>query len=74
MKRCTYPLTGAKEADVIVTERAVFRRSARAGWVLEEVAWGYTLDDIAACTEMAYTVAAEVRLDAYGAATRGTTR
>ena len=74
LKRCTYPLTGAGEADVIITERALFRRSVEAGWVLEEVACGYTPDDIAACTEMAYTVAADVRLDAYGAAAGRSTR
>lgn len=66
MKKCTYPLTGAKEADVIVTERALFRRFPEKGWVLDEVARGYTLDDIAACTDMAYTVAENVKLDAYG--------
>ncbi len=67
MKRCTFPLTGAKEADVIITERALFRRSAARGWVLEEVARGFTLGDIAACTDRAYTVADDVKLDAYGA-------
>jgi acetate CoA/acetoacetate CoA-transferase beta subunit len=66
MKKCTFPLTGAKEADVIITERAVFRRYTDKGWVLEEVAKGYTLDDIAACTDMAYAVAQDVKLDAYG--------
>jgi len=67
MKKCTFPLTGAKEADVIITERALFRRHADRGWVLEEVACGYGLDDIAACTDLAYTVADDVRLDAFGA-------
>ena len=66
MKRCTFPLTGAKEADVIITERALFRRFPGKGWVLEEVAVGYSLDDIAACTHLAYTVADDVKLDAYG--------
>jgi acetate CoA/acetoacetate CoA-transferase beta subunit len=66
MKKCTFPLTGAKEADVIITERAVFRRYPDKGWVLEEVAKGYTLDDIAACTDMAYAVAQDVKLDAFG--------
>jgi len=66
MKRCTFPLTGAKEADVIITERALFRRSPDTGWVLEEVAVGYSLDDIAACTDMAYAVADDIKLDAYG--------
>jgi 3-oxoacid CoA-transferase B subunit len=67
MKKCTFPLTGAKEADVIITERALFRRYPEKGWVLEEVAVGYTLDDIAACTGLGYAVAADVKLDAYGA-------
>jgi acetate CoA/acetoacetate CoA-transferase beta subunit len=66
MGRCTYPLTGAQEADVIITERALFRRYADKGWVLEEVAKGYTLNDIAACTDMAYSVAKDVKLNAYG--------
>ncbi|MFA4965169.1 MAG: 3-oxoacid CoA-transferase subunit B [Thermoleophilia bacterium] len=66
LKRCTFPLTGAKEADVIITERALFRRAPAAGWVLEEVAAGYSLSDIVACTEFAYAVADDVRLDAYG--------
>jgi acetate CoA/acetoacetate CoA-transferase beta subunit len=66
MKRCTFPLTGAKQANVIITERAVFRRFPETGWVLEEVAVGYSLADIAACTGMAYTVADDVKLDAYG--------
>jgi acetate CoA/acetoacetate CoA-transferase beta subunit len=66
MKQCTFPLTGAEEADVIITERALFRRSPDKGWVLEEVAVGYTLDDIAACTDMAYAVAGDVKLEAYG--------
>jgi acetate CoA/acetoacetate CoA-transferase beta subunit len=65
-KRCTFPLTGAGEADVIITERAVFRRYPDKGFVLEEVARGYTLEDIAACTEMDYVVPEAVKLDAYG--------
>jgi acetate CoA/acetoacetate CoA-transferase beta subunit len=66
MQRCTFPLTGAKECDVIITERALFRRYPDRGFVLEEVACRYSLDDIAACTDMAYTVADDVKLDAYG--------
>ena len=67
MKLCTFPLTGAEEADVIITERALFRRHPDTGWVLEEVATGFSLDDIAGCTDMAYAVAADVKLDAFGA-------
>jgi 3-oxoacid CoA-transferase B subunit len=66
VRRCTLPLTGAGECDVIVTERALFRRSAGRGFVLEEVACGHTLEEIAACTEMEYSVADDVRCDAYG--------
>jgi acetate CoA/acetoacetate CoA-transferase beta subunit len=66
LKRCTYPLTGARECDVIITERALFRRYPDKGFILEEVARGYTLADIAACTEMSYTVSDNVKLDAYG--------
>ena len=64
--RCTYPLTGAAEADVVLTERALFRRYPGRGFVLEEVARGYTLDDIAACTDMAYAVRADVKMEAFG--------
>jgi len=66
MKECTFPLTARAEADVIISERALFRRLPDKGWVLEEVAAGYTLDDIARCTDLAYTVAEDVKLDAYG--------
>jgi acetate CoA/acetoacetate CoA-transferase beta subunit len=66
LKKCTYPLTGAGEADLIITERAVFRRHLDKGFVLEEVARGYTLDDIKACTEMDYVVSESVKMDAYG--------
>ena len=71
LKECTYPLTGADEADVIVTEQAVFRRHPGEGFVLEEVARGYTLDGIASCTEMDYVVSDEVKLDAYGPEAEG---
>jgi len=66
MQRCTFPLTGARECDVIITERALFRRYPDKGFALEEVAKGYTLDDIAACTDMGYTVADDVKMEAYG--------
>jgi acetate CoA/acetoacetate CoA-transferase beta subunit len=67
VERCTYPLTGAAEADVIITERALFRRYPDGGFLLEEVAKSYTLEDVAACTDMAYAVADAVKMDAYGA-------
>jgi 3-oxoacid CoA-transferase B subunit len=66
LDRCTYPLTGAAEADVILTERALFRRYPGRGFVLEEVARGYALDDIAAATGLSYTVSPDVKMEAYG--------
>jgi acetate CoA/acetoacetate CoA-transferase beta subunit len=66
VKKCTFPLTGAAEADVIITERAVFRRYPDKGFALEEVARGYTLDDIKACTEMDYVISDTLELDAFG--------
>lgn len=66
VKECTFPLTGAEECDVIITERALFRRYPDRGFVLEEVAAGYTLEAIAACTDMAYIVADDVRMAAFG--------
>jgi acyl CoA:acetate/3-ketoacid CoA transferase beta subunit len=66
VERCTLPLTGAAEWDVVITERALFRRHPGHGFVLEEVARGHTLEEVAASTTMAYTVAEDVRLDAYG--------
>ncbi len=66
LKTCTFPLTGIGEADLIITERAVFRRYPDRGFVLEEVARGYTVEDIAACTDMDYVVSDTVKLDAFG--------
>ena len=66
MKKCNLPLTGAGAATCIITERALFRRHPDKGFVLEEVAKGYTLDDIAAATDMDYVVADDVKLDAFG--------
>jgi acetate CoA/acetoacetate CoA-transferase beta subunit len=66
VKRCTYPLTGAAEADVVITERALFRRPSGAGFVLEEIAKGYNLDDIAGCTELDYVISETIKLEAYG--------
>ncbi len=68
VKHCTFPLTGAAEADAIITERAVFRRYLDRGFILEEVARGYTLEDIAAATDMVYTVSETVKMEAFGPA------
>jgi 3-oxoacid CoA-transferase B subunit len=51
---CTYPLTAKAAADVVITERSVFR--FRDGLVLTELLGGATLDDVAAVTAAPYRV------------------
>ena len=60
--------TAADQVDVIITERAVFRREKGQAFVLTETADGYTVEDIAACTDMTYEVADDVKLGAYAKA------
>lgn len=50
LKKCTLPLTGSKCATDIVTERCYFEVTPK-GLVLREIAPGYTVDDILACTD-----------------------
>jgi len=55
LKKCTLPLTGEKCVTDIVTERAYFQVTPE-GLVLREVAPGYTVEDIIACTDAAVIV------------------
>jgi len=55
LKKCTLPLTGAKCVTDIVTERCYFEVTPE-GLVLRELAPGYTVEDIKACTEADFTV------------------
>ena len=50
LKKCTLPLTGYQCVTDIVTERCYFEVTPE-GLVLREVAPGYTVEDILACTE-----------------------
>lgn len=59
LKKCTLPLTGAKCVTDIVTDRCYFEVSDK-GLVLREVADGYTVDDILACTDADVIVPDEV--------------
>lgn len=56
LKKCTLPLTGYRCVTDIVTERCYFEVTPE-GLVLRELAEGYTVDDIRACTEADFTVA-----------------
>ena len=55
LKQCTLPLTGVHCVTDIVTERCYFEVTAD-GLVLRELAPGYTVDDIRACTEADFLV------------------
>ena len=59
LKKCTLPLTGAKCVTDIVTERCYFEVTPE-GLVLRELAAGYTVDDIKACTEADFIVHDEI--------------
>ena len=51
VRSCTYPLTGADCVDIVVTDLAVLRRVG-GRFRIEEVAPGFTRDEVAALTEM----------------------
>jgi 3-oxoacid CoA-transferase subunit B len=55
-KRCTLPLTGTGVIDLIITDLAVFERSADAGLVLRELAPGVSVEDVHARTEAKFAV------------------
>jgi 3-oxoacid CoA-transferase subunit B len=50
LKKCTLPLTGVNVVDTIVTEMA-YMRVTPTGIVLEEIAPGFTADDVQKATE-----------------------
>lgn len=59
MRQCLLPLTGKGVVDVIITDKAVFQKTAD-GLVLKEVAPGLTVDDIRNCTDAEFLVADDV--------------
>ena len=59
LKKCTLPLTGARCVTDIVTERCYFEVTPK-GLVLRELAPGYTVEDIRACTEADFEAAEEI--------------
>lgn len=59
LKKCTLPLTAAKEVNLIVTELAVFRYLPKL--TLVELAPGVTLDTVRAATEADYDVAPDLK-------------
>ena len=59
-RACTYPVTGARCVDWVVTDLALFHR-VDGRFVLEEVAPGFTPAEVLSLTEMEVAVAPDVR-------------
>ena len=58
LKRCNLPLTGAGVVDLLITDLGVFEIDRKVGGMrLTALATGVSLDEIAAKTEAAFTVA-----------------
>ncbi|UII54721.1 CoA transferase subunit B [Cytobacillus spongiae] len=64
LKECTLPLTGKGVVNRIITERSVIDVTPE-GLKLVEVAKGYTVEDILACTAPALLVDETIVTDAY---------
>jgi len=63
VEKCSFPLTAPGCVDAIITDLALLRRSSRASrFVLEEIAGGFTVDEVLSVTGMTVEVANEVRV------------
>lgn len=63
VERCEFPLTMPNCVDAIITDLALLRRPTRASrFTLEEVAAGFTADEVLSLTGMTVDVADEVRV------------
>lgn len=61
VEQCHYPITAPGCTDVVVTDLALLRRYG-AGFVLEEIAAGFTVDEVLAMTGMKVEVADDVKV------------
>jgi len=60
LKKCTLPLTGVKVVDTIVTEMGYIKVTPE-GLVLEEIAAGYTVEDVQRATEATLIVSKNLK-------------
>lgn len=60
LHKCTYPLTGAKCVDYIVTECALFKVTEQ-GLVLTEIAMGHSLEEICKKIEPDFSIVKDLR-------------
>jgi len=61
LKKCTLPLTGVNVVDTIVTEMA-YMRVTPTGIVLEEIAPGFTADDVQKATEPTLILSPDLKI------------
>ncbi|GAA4415766.1 3-oxoacid CoA-transferase subunit B [Georgenia halophila] len=61
VEQCDYPITAAACTDIIVTDLALLRRGEN-GFVIEEIAAGFTVDEVLARTAMAVDVLGPPRI------------
>jgi 3-oxoacid CoA-transferase len=60
-RNCTYPLTGKQCVDYVVTDLALLHWQ-NGGFVLEEIAPGFSAEEVRALTEMEFSIPANVRV------------
>lgn len=60
VRRCTYPLTGARCVDVVVTDLALLRRSHEI-FTLEAIAPGFSVEEVLTLTDLEVRVPSSVR-------------
>lgn len=60
LQKCNLPLTAAKQVNMIVTEKAVFKVTSE-GLVLKEIALGLTVQDIKNSTTANYVVSNDLK-------------
>ncbi|XP_075160074.1 succinyl-CoA:3-ketoacid CoA transferase [Haematobia irritans] len=61
LENCSLPLTGKAVIDLIISEKAVFEVEKGVGLTLIEIADGFTVDDIIACTGAKFKVSPNVK-------------
>jgi 3-oxoacid CoA-transferase len=63
VEKCEFPLTAPGCVDAIITDLALLRRRSRADrFTLEEIAAGFTVDEVLSLTGMTVDIADEVRV------------
>jgi 3-oxoacid CoA-transferase subunit B len=60
LRKCALPITGVEVVDLIITEMGVIRIT-REGLVLEEIAPGFTAEDVQRATEPVLTISKSLR-------------